>query len=146
MWDAGLRQVYVATHNEQPLRAVLEREAAQLDDDARIPLQLATLASQEKDWGNTEQWAHAALRIDVKLPRAHALLATALFERRAYATALQEFAAAGDKALLPTERLAYAKTLIATGNAAQAKPLVEQLIRTAPDLPGLVDLARELEP
>jgi cellulose synthase operon protein C len=146
LWDAPLQKIYTATHNSEQLRVVLERQVQCLEDDPSIALQLAKITFAERDWPATEHWATAALRIDVKSSAAHAWLAQALHHQKKYSAALAEFSVAGAKALGAAGNLSYAQSLLATDNKTQARTIVEELIRTAPDLPGLVELARQVEP
>ena len=144
--DELLVKLYAATHDSQKLRPVLEALAFRREDDATLPAKLMELAWQEQDFPATERWAMATLRIDVLHAAAHAYRGLALARQGRNGESLPEFAVAvkSDK-MLPAWKLVYATVLLATENKAEARRMVEELIAQSPDLPGLVELAREVE-
>jgi predicted Zn-dependent protease len=145
-WEENLAKLYAIQKDHAKLQPILESLTWCKEDDAALPAKLMELAWEANDAAATERWAMATLRVNVNHDAAHAYRGMALADLKRQGESLAEFAAISkDAKMQPAWKLAFARVLLATGNRDRAKELVEGLIMSAPDLPGLLELARELE-
>ena len=103
-------------------------------DRARYHLALGTLELRQNDQPRAESEFKAALELDPKSSEAHAALGALYWGRNDLKKADEAFKTAADLARPRSPgQLRYADFLIKTGDGAQAKSLLEEISRKAPD-------------
>jgi predicted Zn-dependent protease len=146
-WNIRLARLYAKAKNEAKLEPILIELAATQEDDIATPAKLTELALGRNDLPAAKHWAKETLRIDVRHGAAHAALAQAYAQQKKPGAALAEWeAAVQGNDPQPEWNLALARLLIQQGQKERAKTILESLIETSPNLPGLVEAAQELRP
>jgi tetratricopeptide (TPR) repeat protein len=144
-WNKRLAKLYASQRDNQRLEPVLIELVATEEDDPSIPAKLADLAVARKDTVAVERWSKATLQIDVNHAPSHARLAEVFTAKDKLPAAIREWQAAvraNDKEA--AWKLSLARLLLRTGEREQAEALLEDLVETAPGLPGLVEATQEL--
>jgi tetratricopeptide (TPR) repeat protein len=144
-WLAGLAVVYRETGQKAKLAEVLERSTLEDSDDAKIRMELARLAEEQKNPAAAGRWALEAIRIDVTDPDAHAIRARSLTAEKHPADAVEEWAAA--VSLKPDRlewRFAEAEACVAAGRKDDARRVLDDLIARNAAYPGAKELRRTL--
>src|SRR5262245_1365580 len=104
------------------------------EDRARYHLALGTLDLQQNDQSRAESEFRAALKLDPKSSEANAALGALYWSRNDLKEAGEAFKTAAELARPRSPgQLRYADFLIKTGAGAQAKSLLEEISRKAPD-------------
>jgi predicted Zn-dependent protease len=146
-WNVRLARLYGATKADDRLAPILAELVTTQEDSVAAPAKLVSLALERDDDDDAERWAVATLRIDVRHAAAHAALAQVYARREKFDAALAEWEWAvryNDKH--PEWKLQLARALIKQGHRERAAGLLESLLETSPNLPGLVEAAQELRP
>jgi predicted Zn-dependent protease len=144
-WNQHLARLYAQQKDEAKLEPILAELSLTQEDDASIPAKLVELALARQDFAGVKQWSQATLRIDVRHAAAHAGLAQAFMSDGKPDAALPEWEAAVERDdKHPQWKLELARLLIKAGERDRAEALLENLVKTAPGLPGLVEAAQEL--
>ncbi len=147
-WNLHLAKLYAKQKNNEKLEPVLVELAGPQHNDASITARLAELALAREDFAAAERWSKATLQIDIRHAPSHAQLARQHTARKEFPAALAEWeaaVAADEKQEQPAWRLELARLLIQSGQRERATAILEQLVKTSPNLPGLVEAAQELE-
>jgi len=145
-WAAARARVYLAANQKQNLVRALVRFAEIEPDDLPSRKKLAELALERRDAAEARRWAKEALEIQVEDADAHRLLAAALVELDKLDRAIEEFETAIE--LNPDnllQRFALADALVQARRPAQARKVLEELLRRDPKFPGADSLLESLD-
>ncbi len=145
-WLKSLAAVYLKSGDNAKLQPVLEKLAGMDPDDLPLRKKLAQLAIERQDWPAAERWTLEGLHIQVQDANLHVWRAMALAAQDKAAEAADEYAAAvelsPDDPKLPIE---YARTLVRAGRKAEARGVLEELLKRAGDDPEARKLLKTLQ-
>jgi Flp pilus assembly protein TadD len=132
-WLQALGRVYLKSGDEERLAEVLAELAEADPDDLVTRKKLAEMALARGDFAAAALWANRALEIDVTDGDVHRVFAEALVGRHNFREAIPEFQAAiqlnGEDAPL---RMGLARAHLKAGQPAEARQVLEDLLRLAP--------------
>jgi len=128
-----LGRAYLRLDEYDKLKPLLETVAAQDFDDAAVRKKLAEISRAQKNYKDVVKFGRQVLHIDVLDVDTHRLLGEAYRELKEYKNSVGEYQVAlelkpGDATL----QLGLAKTHIAAGDKAKAKPLIEAVLKNDP--------------
>jgi len=132
-WPRALARVYLMSGDEGRLAEVLARLADADPDDLATRKKLAEMALARQDFAAAADWANRALEIDVTDAEVHRVFAEASLGRHNFGEAIREFRAAielGDER--PPLRMGLARAYLEAGQPAEARQVLEELLRLDP--------------
>ena len=129
-----------------PTDAAAAAALAEADhDDLAIRKKLVQMAVDAKDYAAAERWAIEGIDIDVMDATLHRVVAEAAAKRHNYTKAVEEYETAVE--LKPDDsklQLALAKTFIAAKEPANARKVLQRLLKRTPDNPGVKKLLESI--
>ncbi len=145
-WLKSLAAVYLKSGDNEKLRPILEKLAESDPDDLPLRKKLAQLAIERQDLPAAERWTREGLHIQVLDANLHAWRGAALAGLERNAEAADEFAVAVE--LSPDEpalRVSHAEALIAAERTAEARTVLEELLKRDADNPSAAKLLKSLK-
>lgn len=145
-WTKSLAAVYLKSGENDKLRPILEKLAEADPDDLALRKKLTQLAIKRQDFAAAERWSREGLHIQVLDANLHAWRAAALSELKRPAEAAEEYAVAVE--LSPDDtalRLSQAEALIAADRKADARGVLEELLKRDADNEPAAKLLKSLE-
>ena len=133
-WLRALARVHLMSGNDERLAEVLARLADADPDDLTTRKKLAEMALARQDFAAAADWANRALEIDVTDAEIHRVFAEALVGRHNFVEAIPEFQAAIelDDESAPL-RMGLTQAYLEAGQPAEARQVLEELLRRHPD-------------
>jgi tetratricopeptide (TPR) repeat protein len=129
-----LADTAVTPEEFEDIRRLIESQRSQDQDRPGYHLALGALDLRQKDEARAEKEFNAALNLDPKSSGAYLALANLYWSRNDLKEADQAFKAAADLAPLRSlMRLRYADFKTRTGGLAEAKSILEDMVRKSPD-------------
>ncbi|HUT95043.1 MAG TPA: tetratricopeptide repeat protein [Thermoguttaceae bacterium] len=145
-WPRALARVYLVSGDDERLAEILARLADADPDDLATRKKLAELALARQDFAAAADWANRALEIAVTDAEIHRVFAEASLGRHNFGEAIREFRAAielGDET--PPLRTGLARAYLEAGQPAEARQVLEELLRLDPNHSEAGALLEQLE-
>jgi predicted Zn-dependent protease len=145
-WIAGLARVHLRKKDNARFLTDLAMIADNDADDIDVRKALAERHLAAKNADQAAKWAMECLYINVYDPTCHVLLADAQAERKKFEPAVEEYRTALDlKIKRPDDvKVRLARALDGLGRRAEARTLLDAILKADPDHPEAKELRKEL--
>lgn len=146
-WTKALARVYLETGDQRRLAGSLEQLVLMDADEFVFRKKLAQMALDDKDYTSAARWAREAIQIDVQDASAHMTLARSLWKSGQLKPAIAEYQTATQ--LDPKNadaRVELARTHLAAEDPAQARKVLEELLKLQADHQDALQLLKDLPP
>ena len=144
-WTRALALVHSKSGDDERLAEALAVLARAEANDLASRKELTRLALARRDFEAAADWANQALWIDVEDAEVHRAFAEALAAGHNETQAIEEFLTATElDPTAPAPRLGLAEAYVRAGRTDEARRVLEDLLRLAPDYPGADPLLKAL--
>jgi Tfp pilus assembly protein PilF len=148
-WIANLARVHLRKKDNAKFLDDLAMLADNDADDIDVRKALAEKHLAAGDPGRSERWARECLYIDVYDPECHALFGDALAAGKKYPEAVEEYRSALGLKLKPRRaaelKVKLAESLAGMGDKAEARKVLDDLLKDDPEHPEAQALRKTLE-